>query len=338
LSDFSILLNSRLLISSPGAVPKDAVLLAPAKALKTGAHSTPHTAPQPPPALDLEAAAARLREAVARGAQAAQQAREKEGDAGQSDAGHRGAEAAAQAADAEETGQGGAGGAAQAVIDVEAGQGDADIAARPDIEGETGGGAQEHPAGQTAEETPVFEPSRAEGEGLAEDMAQEAPAVEGAPILKPTEARDEGTVAIVPVPTAQEGATAVVELLDSSEEYGDSMDIDPAAAASAAAHIAEFASASAGVLEAGASEGSHLGVIVPSGVPSEFLRKEQEEEEAWNKQMGVGREILQALDRAYQLHQNADYQVSQVSISPRELLGFGLVLACLDPRPPFRSS
>ena len=184
----------------------------------------------------------------------------------------------------------------------------------------------------------MFEPSRAEDEGLTEDMAQEAPGVEGAPISEPTEARDEGTVAIVPVPTAQEGATAVVELPDSSEEYGDSMDIEPAAAASAAAHIAEFASASAGVLEAGASEGSHLGVIVPSGVPSEFLRKEQEEEEAWNKQMGVGREILQALDRAYQLHQNADYQVSQVSISPRELLGFGLVLACLDPRPPFRSS
>ena len=139
--------------------------------------------------------------------------------------------------------------------------------------------------------------------------------MEGAPVSEPTEARDEGIVVVVPVPTAQ-GSAAVVELPDNSEEYGDSMDIDPAAAVSAAAHIAEFASASAGVLEAGASEGSHLGVIVPSGVPSKFLRKEQEEEEAWNKQMGVGREILQALDRAYQLHQNADYQVS---ISPPEI-------------------
>ena len=72
LVDFSILLNLRLLISSPGAVPKDAVRLAPVKALKTGSRSTPHTAPQPPPIVDLEAAAARLREAVARGAQAAQ--------------------------------------------------------------------------------------------------------------------------------------------------------------------------------------------------------------------------------------------------------------------------
>ena len=123
--------------------------------------------------------------------------------------------------------------------------------------------------------------------------------MEGAPISEPSEARDEGTVAVVPVPTAQEDATALVELPDSSEEYGDSMDINPAAAASAAAHIAEFASASAGVLEAGTSEGPHHGAIVPSGPPSEFLRKEQKVEEAWNAQMSVGREILHALDRAF---------------------------------------
>jgi len=67
-----IVLNSCLLISSPGAVPKDAVQLAPAKALKTGTRSTPHMASQPLPAMDLEAVAARLREAMARGAQAAQ--------------------------------------------------------------------------------------------------------------------------------------------------------------------------------------------------------------------------------------------------------------------------
>src|SRR6185369_3018152 len=122
LVNFSILLNLRLLIPSPGAVPKDAVRLAPAKALKTGARSTPHTAMQPQPAVDLEAAAARLREAMARGTQAAQQARaQEEGDAGQSGAGQRGAEAAAQVANAEEIGQGGVGGAAQATIDVEAG-------------------------------------------------------------------------------------------------------------------------------------------------------------------------------------------------------------------------
>jgi len=73
------------------------------------------------------------------------------------------------------------------------------------------------------------------------------------------------------------------------------MDIEPTAAASAAAHIAEFTSASADVLEAGMSEGRHLGAIVPSGLPSEFLRKEQEEEEAWNTQLNFGHDIIEAL-------------------------------------------
>ena len=70
------------------------------------------------------------------------------------------------------------------------------------------------------------------------------------------------------------------------------------------------------MLEAGTSEGRHHGAIVPSGLPSEFLRKEQEEEEAWNAQLNVGREILEALDRAFQLHQRTDYQVSQVNTFP----------------------
>jgi len=33
-------------------------------------------------------------------------------------------------------------------------------------------------------------------------------------------------------------------------------------------------------------------------------------------QLGVGREILQALERAFQLHQGTDYQVSQVNTFP----------------------
>ena len=115
------------------------------------------------------------------------------------------------------------------------------------------------------------------------------------------------------------------------------MEIDPAAAASAAAHIAEFASASADVLKAGTSEGPHHAAIIPSGLPSEFLRNEQEEEEAWNVQFDVGREILQALDCAFQLHQKTDYQVSQVNTFPRKLLGFDLTLTCFYPRPPICS-
>ena len=59
----------------------------------------------------------------------------------------------------------------------------------------------------------------------------------------------------------------MMELPDSSEEYGDLMDIDPAAAASAATHIAEFASASAVTLEARTSEGAILGRSSRPGSP-----------------------------------------------------------------------
>ena len=150
-------------------------------------------------------------------------------------------------------------------------------------------------------ETLVLEPPRAEVEGVAgEETALGAPVMEGAPVSEPTEAWDEGIIAAVPVQTAQGSIVPVVQLPDNSEEYGDSLDIDPAAAASAASHIAEFASASADVLEAGTSEGPHNGAIIPSGLPSEFLHKEQEEEEeAWNAQLDVGREILEALDRTF---------------------------------------
>ena len=58
-------------ISSSGAVAKDAALLVLTKALKTGARATPHSAPQAPPVVDIVAEAAKLREAMARGAQAA---------------------------------------------------------------------------------------------------------------------------------------------------------------------------------------------------------------------------------------------------------------------------
>ena len=99
--------------------------LALAKALKTGVRSTPHTAPHPLPVVDLVAEAAKLREAMARGAQAAQQARAQEDGGG---VGQSGPEAAAPADAVEETGRGGADGAARPVIEVEAGQGDAAIA------------------------------------------------------------------------------------------------------------------------------------------------------------------------------------------------------------------
>ena len=52
---------------------------------------------------------------------------------------------------------------------------------------------------------------------------------------------------------ASENIVPVVEM-PSSEEYGDSEEIDPVAAANAATWIAEFVSASESVLEAGPSK------------------------------------------------------------------------------------
>ncbi|XP_039787198.1 skin secretory protein xP2-like [Panicum virgatum] len=161
---------------SSGAVAKDAAPLAPTKALKTGARAMPHSAPQPSPVVDIVAEAAKLREAMARGAQAAQQSRAP-GNGGE--ASQSGAEAAAPA---------------DAVADAD--RGGADGAARP--------------------------------------------------------------------------------LPDSSEEFGDSRDIDPAAAASAADKVAKFMSSCADVLDEGTFEGPHHGAIIQSGVPPEYLHDERE--------------------------------------------------------------
>ncbi|XP_039827414.1 translation initiation factor IF-2-like [Panicum virgatum] len=113
--------------SGSGAVAKDAAPLAPAKALKTGARVTPHMAPQPPPIVDIVAEAAKLREAMTRGAQVAQQARAP-GNGG--DASQGGIEAASQADAVGEAGRGDADDATRPDVEVEAGRSDADSAAR----------------------------------------------------------------------------------------------------------------------------------------------------------------------------------------------------------------
>ena len=115
------------------------------------------------------AEAAKLQEAMARGAQKAQQARapESRGNAGQ------GGTVTATQADAEgEVDRGGANDATRPDVEVGAGQGDADSAARPVAgEGETGGGAQERPASQIGVETLILEPPRAGVEGVAVDAS-----------------------------------------------------------------------------------------------------------------------------------------------------------------------
>ena len=104
-----------------------------------------------------------------------------------------------------------------------------------------------------------------------------------------------------------EGVIPVVQLLDSSEEFGDSRHIDPAAAASVADKIAEFTSACAEVLDEGTSEGPHHGAIIQSGVPPEFLHDEWEEEAVWQVQIEAGSQILNHLDRALELHRRTDF-------------------------------
>ena len=106
-------------------------------------------------------------------------------------------------------------------------------------------------------------------------------------VPEPARAGDEGAVVATTVLTTPRNMEPVVELPSSSDEYGDSRDLNPAAATSAADRIAEFVSASEEVLSAGTSDGPRHGVIIQSGVPLEFLRNKQEEEAAWKAQYEV---------------------------------------------------
>ena len=110
------------------------------------------------------------------------------------------------------------------------------------------------------------------------------------------EAQDVGVTAVMTAPTvtaqaATDIAIPVVQLPDSSGEYGDSRDIDPAAVASAADKIAEFTSACAEVLDEGTSGGPQHGAIIHSVVPLELLCNEQEEAAVWQAQFEAGSQI-----------------------------------------------
>jgi len=143
----------------------------------------------------------------------------------------------------------------------------------------------------------------------------------------PAKAQDTGVVAAVTTQATTKSVIPVVQLPDSSEEFGDSRDIDPTAAASAADKIAEFTSACEEVLDEGTSEGPHHGAIIQSGVPLEFLHDEREEEAVWQAQIEAGSQIPNQLDRALELHRTTDYQISQVSGS---LPGIVRILALIS--------
>ncbi|XP_039827441.1 uncharacterized PE-PGRS family protein PE_PGRS54-like [Panicum virgatum] len=156
----------------------------------------------------LEAEAAKLQEAMAWGAQSAQQTRAQESgnDAGQSSA------AAATRADTEEvSGRGGAGNAARPDVEVEPSHGDANDATRTKTGddagrgvagdaaqpgaggGGIGGDAQERPTSREEGETLAPGPSGAGGKGATvAAMAPTSPVVEETLVPEPTKAGDEG--------------------------------------------------------------------------------------------------------------------------------------------------
>ncbi|XP_039797487.1 serine/arginine repetitive matrix protein 1-like [Panicum virgatum] len=249
--------------------------LAPTKALKTGAHATPHLAPRPTSGGDqaLEAVVAMPRRRPAGVVRRA------------------------------------------ARLDVEADEGGAGSAAQPEAGGEAGEEAQEHTAGQREGETLAPSPPRAVVEGATNvESAPRAPAVEETRVPEPTRAGDEDAAEAATTQTAPSNTAPVVELPLSSDEYGDSRDIDPATATSSTNRIFEFISASEEILGAGTSEGPGHGAnyaIVQSEVPSRILRNKQEEEEAWKAQYDVGTQIQDALSRAFQLHQKMDFLISK---------------------------
>ena len=128
-----------------------------------------------------------------------------------------------------EAGRDGAEDAARPDVEAEVGRSGADSAARSVAEEGSGGGAQERPAIQAEVETLVPGPPRAGVEGVAEESAPRAPVVEQTRVLVSAEAQDEGVVAAMTAQAATDSVISVVQLPDSSEEYGDSRNIDPAA-------------------------------------------------------------------------------------------------------------
>ena len=183
--------------------------------------------------------------------------------------------------------------------------------------------------------TLVPEPPRAGVEDITEEeeSAPRAPVAEETRVSVPAEARDEGVVAATMVQAEPESVVPVVQLPDSSEEFGDSRDIDSAVATSATDKIAEFTSACEEVLDEGTSEGPHHGAIIQSGVPPEFLRDEWEEESVWQAQIEAGSQILNHLDCALELHRTTDYQISQVSGSLPGIIRILALISFVLPTP-----
>ena len=125
------------------------------------------------------------------------------------------------------------------------------------------------------------------------ESALRASAVEETRVPEPARVGDEGAAAAAMEQAAPVSVVSLVELPQSSGEYGDSEE----------------------VLGAGTSGGPGHGAIIQSGIPLGFLRSEKEEEAVWKAQFEVGGQIQGHLDRALELHRTTDLQISQVGAS-----------------------
>ena len=126
-----------------------------------------------------------------------------------------------------------------------------------------------------------------------------------------------------------------------SGEYGDSREIDPAAATSAAGRVFEFIVTSAEILgtemyeelgDQGHSDEGDWAIVwsgVPSDIahakreeddwrahvaPSDFANAEREEDDAWRNHMAVGGQIEEGLSRTMDLFSKAYHDSSSVSV------------------------
>jgi len=142
------------------------------------------------------------------------------------------------------------------------------------------------------------EPTRAGDDAAMAAVAQMAPVV--VPVVEmPAE-----------VPAEEIPGTGAPEWFEDLEE------VDPNAAANAAARVADFVSASEDSLGAGPSEGPVYGInwaTIQPRVPSGFTRNERWEDDVWKEQDDVGTLIEAALTRALQLHKTTNFSISNVS-------------------------
>ena len=119
---------------------------------------------------------------------------------------------------------------------------------------------------------------------MEKESALRVPAVEETCIPEPARAGDEGAAAATMERAVPEDAVPLVELPQSGEEYGESGDINPTAAANAANQVFKFIAASKEIL--GTQMYEELGsddnwAIVQSGAPSDIAHTEQGADGDW---------------------------------------------------------